>query len=226
MYLVLSFSALIKKNMNSDKHIIDLVKHWNSKYESSEESKLGWFETDLSPMLKLIDKADIKKEQAILIAGAGNTRLLDELIALDYKNIIATDLSESALLDLKSRIQSDAKVNFIVDDLTQAKELNSIEKIDLWIDRAVLHFFHEENELKNYVKLLHSKLKNNGYAIFAEFSTDGALMCSGLPVKRYDQAMLQELLGSDYTLIDSFSYTYIMPSGAERPYIYSLYKRN
>lgn len=209
----------------SDFKIIDLEKHWNTKYQTTEEHKLGWFETDLSPMLKLIDSAGLGKDKRVLLVGAGNTRLLDKLLSEGYFNIIASDLSKNALAELESRVTNTDKVEYIVDDLTAAKELNKIETVDLWIDRAVLHFFHKEEEINNYLELLNSKLNIGGYAIFAEFNTEGAMMCSGLPVKRYNIEMFNERLGEKYKLIDHFNYTYIMPSNAERPYIYSLYKR-
>jgi hypothetical protein len=204
---------------------VDLQEHWDSKYASSEENKLGWFETDLSPMLALIKEANIGFDDSILLAGAGNTRLLDELLHKGFSNIIATDISSVALNDLESRLDNPKSVQFIVDDLTKPETLSAIEKLDLWIDRAVLHFFLEEDQLKKYVELLHAKLRSKAHVIFAEFSSEGAMMCSGLPVKRYNIEMLEELLGPDFDLVNNFSYTYMMPSGAERPYIYSLFKR-
>jgi hypothetical protein len=37
--------------------------------------------------------------------------------------------------------------------------------------------------------------------------------------------MLQNELGSDFELINSFNYIFINPSGGERPYIYALFQR-
>ena len=68
-------------------------------------------------------------------------------------------------------------------------------------------------------------MKPNGYVIISVFNTDGAAMCSGLPVFRYNKEMLIEKLGADYKLIEYFNYTYTMPSGDTRPYIYTLFKR-
>ena len=65
----------------------------------------------------------------------------------------------------------------------------------------------------------------NGFVVLAEFNLNGAERCSGLPVHRYSQEMLDEKLGIGFELIDCFNHTYLTPSGAERPYIYTLYKR-
>jgi hypothetical protein len=104
--------------------------------------------------------------------------------------------------------------------------LNDLPKVDVWNDRAVLHFFTEKKEQDTYFELLHKKVKKGGFVILAEFNLQGATMCSGLPVKRYDVKMLQESLGKDYLLLKHFDYDYQMPSGEIRKYIYTLFKRN
>jgi len=68
-------------------------------------------------------------------------------------------------------------------------------------------------------------VKNKGFVILAEFSLKGASACSGLPVHRYSKEMLTEKLGMEFELMDSFDYTYLMPSGAQRPFIYTLFRR-
>ena len=44
--------------------------HWNTVYSNSPTEKLGWFESDLSPTLRLIKKSGINKSSSILIVGA------------------------------------------------------------------------------------------------------------------------------------------------------------
>ena len=208
-----------------EKKAIDYTSHWDTKYKNSEESKLGWYETDLSPMLRLIDLTGIEKDNKLLLVGAGSTRLIDELLRQKYSNIIASDLSSAALNEVKSRVVNEENVEFIVDDLTAIQKLNNIDKVDLWIDRAVLHFFHKEEEIQSYFDLLNAKVKVGGYVILAEFNSKGSNVCSGLPVLRYDIQLLKKRLGPNYTLIENFDYIYLNPGGAERPYIYSLFKR-
>ena len=202
----------------------NLSTHWNNAYINNAPDKLGWFETDLSPTLKLIDKTGLGKIARIINIGAGNTTLIDELLFLKYKNIVATDISSVALNKLDTRVQS-GFVNYIVDDITQPEKLNLITNVDLWIDRAVLHFFIKEKDQNTYFDLLKSKINKGGFVLLAEFNTNGAEKCSGLPVFQYNLAILSKKLGDDFELIESFDYTYIMPSGDERPYIYTLFKR-
>jgi SAM-dependent methyltransferase len=205
---------------------INLKEHWNKTYQNNPEDKLGWYETDLTPTLKTIDKTGLPKNAAILNVGAGTSNLIDELLKLEFSNVLATDISEISLNKLKIRLgNKQNKVKWIVDDLTNPTQLNKIKPVDLWIDRAVLHFFTETSEQNIYFNLLKSKVKEGGYAIFAEFSLSGAEKCSGLNVQRYSKEMLSEKLGNSFTLVYNFDHIYTMPSGELRPYIYTLFKR-
>lgn len=201
--------------------------HWDSVYANSPVEKLGWFESDLSPTLNLINKTQLIKSACVLNVGAGATTLVDNLAAKGYANIIATDISKVSLDHLKMRIgKASANIKFIIDDLINPTVLLNIDPVDLWIDRAVLHFFNKSEEQDTYFKLLKKAIKRGGYAILAEYNLDGATKCAGLPVNRYSKEMLQEKLGNDFKLIDSFEYIYTMPHGDLRPYIYTLFQKN
>ena len=121
---------------------VDYKAHWDATYSNSPNEKLGWYETDLSPTLKLVEKSGVSKTASIINIGAGSTMLIDELLNIGYENLIATDLSAVSLGSLENRIGS-GKVEMIVDDLTEPTTLKNIPEVDLWIDRAVLHFFTE-----------------------------------------------------------------------------------
>lgn len=203
----------------------DFQSHWNSAYTRSPQNKLGWFETDLKPSFELIDLCDIDKDARILVVGSGSTTLVDALIDKGYNSIIASDISDIALTKLSERIEQKDSIEFIVDDLTAPDKLKEIAKVGLWIDRAVLHFLVDEKEQAEYFNLLKSKVKSGGYVILAEFSIEGAKKCSGLPVLNYSEEMFKERLGDDFELIKEFDFSYTMPSGDLRPYIYTLYKR-
>jgi SAM-dependent methyltransferase len=203
---------------------IDYETHWDNVYLNKSEEKLGWYETNLSPTMDLLSKTDLKKTATILNVGAGSTTLIDELLHKGYSNIIATDLSKIALQKLEERVGK-GKVDCIVDDLTKPENLKNIPPVDLWIDRAVLHFFTNEEEQDNYFDLLKSKVRSNGYVLMAEFNLNGATKCAGLDIHRYNKEMLAEKLGENFDLIESFDYTYNNPSGGERPYVYTLFRK-
>lgn len=127
----------------------NLKGHWDAVYQKEDE-KLGWYEPNPKKTLSLIAETNLPKDAAILNVGEGTTTLINKLLDLGYTNITANDLSEIALVKLKKRIQRKFgfQINTIVDDLTNSTKLNQLKKVDLWIDRAVLHFFLKEKEQK------------------------------------------------------------------------------
>jgi SAM-dependent methyltransferase len=204
----------------------DLKRHWDTAYEKSSIPNLGWYEEYPDVSLRLIEKCKLQKEASILNVGAGATTLIDELLKLGYENIIANDISPKAINKLKKRLgDQNHKVNWIIDDLTQPTELARIGAVGLWHDRAVLHFFINEKDQNTYFKLLKRLVKSKGFVIITTFNLNGAEKCSGLPVHRYDENMLQSKLGDDFELIESFDYTYKMPSEDTREYVYTLFQR-
>ena len=204
----------------------NLKEHWNAAY-NVEDEQLGWFEANPMQTMELVNACDLQKDATILNAGAGTTTLIDRLIEEGYTNMIANDLSDLALDKLKQRIKKSHNYNLtcIKDDLTNPQKINKLQNIDLWIDRAVLHFFLTEAEQNAYFNLIQKTVSKNGYVIIAVFSLEGAQKCCGLDLKRYNLEMLQNNLGTHFKLIKSFNHTFINPFGGERPYIYTLFQR-
>ncbi len=214
----------MKTNSGKTDTVKDFRQHWNKKYIKTPDEELGWYETELTPTLKLISETCLDKSSRILIVGAGTTMLIDKLLESGYKNLIATDISEVALDKLKSRVGNE-RVQYIIDDLINPVKLKNIDPVDLWIDRAVLHFFIEEKNRETYFKLLKNTIRKNGYALMAQFNLSGADTCSGLLIYKYDEKILAAKLGKNFKLVSHFNYIYTMPSGDKRPYIYTLFKK-
>lgn len=179
------------------KPIIDYTKHWEDVYQTKEDEQLGWFEDFPETTLQLIEKCHLNPDATILNVGAGTTTLIDALLERGFTNIIANDLSKVALQKLEKRILKnyDFRLNCIADDLTKPKALLQLQNIDLWIDRAVLHFFLLEEEQKTYFNVIKKVVSKGGYVLIAVFSLDGAEKCSGLSLQRYNAEMLQNHLG-------------------------------
>jgi len=205
---------------------VNLGEHWSTVYTDSDITKLGWYEDESTPILDLVRPCNLNSDDAILTVGAGATTLIDSLINLGYSNLIANDISSSALGKIKSRLgEQGDDITWVVDDLINPVELKEITHVKLWIDRAVVHFFTEEKDQDTYFDLLKYKVASKGYVILAEFNLSGAVKCSGLDVKRYDAKILGEKLGTDFKLINSFDHVYTMPNGDDRNYIYTLFQR-
>lgn len=205
----------------------DFEKHWNAAYQKSPITNLGWYEENPAPSVELIDVCNLPKDALIFNAGAGATTLISELLKKGYVNIVVNDIAAAALAELESHLlpYKNAHIQFVTDDLTNPSELLKLKNVDLWHDRAVLHFFTEEKQQKAYFDLLKGALKPKGFVILAEFNLEGAKKCSGLDVFNYNEEMLQERLGSDFELLKSFNYTYIQPSGNTREYVYTLFQK-
>ncbi len=214
---------------NDDKQSIpiSLETHWNNAYLKTPISNLGWYEEYAQQSIELIEKCDLPKDALIFNAGAGATTLINYLLQLKFANIVVNDIAINALIQLKQNLPENkiANVKFILDDLTNPKALLKLSNVDLWHDRAVLHFFTTTVQQTAYFSLLKKVLKIGGYVILAQFNLEGAKKCSGLDVFNYDKQMLCERLGGNFELLKSFNYDYKQPSGGIRPYIYTLFKR-
>ena len=211
--------------MNENK--INLKDHWNKVYSSTEISQLGWYEENPEASLKLIKKCNLKKNEVIIDIGCGASTIIDKLIDDGFENIIAADISAHALKELKKRLgeERSSNINFITEDISlQSAKLSKL-KVDLWHDRTLLHFLITKDQQSAYLTNLKSVVKLNGFVIIAVFSLEGAKKCSGLDVKNYDQNMIADFLGDEFILLEHFNYTYIQPSGNERPFVYTLFRR-
>lgn len=205
---------------------IEMRDHWDSIYQSYEVNELGWYEETPTSCLKLLEKCNIKLYDSILYVGAGASTLIDCLLNKGFSNITAVDISETAINKLKERLgEKSSQIKFVVDDVTSPSKKDVFKNISVWHDRALLHFFTEEKDRQSYLATLKAAVKENGYVVISTFSLEGAEMCAGLNVRRYDQNMLTQFLGPDFKLIEHFNYLYHMPSGDPRPYIYTLFQR-
>jgi len=199
--------------------------HWNSIYSGTEDSKLGWFEKDPTQTLTLLDQIPGWKGSRIFIPGAGTSVLIEHLLQ-ENATLILNDISDEALEGLKTRLQNaDQKIHWLCQDISQPIT-DKLVGIDIWIDRAVLHFLREEQAISGYFANLISVLKPGGHALFAEFSTTGATKCAGLELHRYSVKELSERLGTNFDLLAHFEHDFVNPNGEKRPYVYALYKRN
>jgi SAM-dependent methyltransferase len=200
--------------------------HWDRAYDGKEIEQLGWYEKDPQPSLNLIQSLQLSPYAEILTVGAGATTLIEYLLEDGFQNITINDISAVALDRLKDILgKEECNVEWMKDDLTHPTLLKDLPMLDLWHDRAVLHFFTEVKDQLTYFNLLKQKVKSKGYVILATFAKGGAEKCSNLPIVQYDVDMMQDRLGFDFELIKSLDYTFINPGGGERPYIYAVFQR-
>ncbi len=199
-------------------------KHWDTIFSNTEDSKLGWYEKNVSQTLELLEQISEWAEATKYLPGAGTSVLIEELLSRGVK-LVLNDISIEALNRVKERLKGKCgKIDWLCQDIAQPVK-DTLPEIDIWIDRAVLHFLTDEDDINGYFENVRSILKTGGHAIFAEFSKTGAPKCAGLTLHRYSIEELSEKLGSSFKLISHFEYTFINPNGDPRPYIYALYKK-
>ena len=196
--------------------------HWQSVYSSKSAQDVGWFQAQHEVSIEFINNSEIAKDARILDVGSGATTLLDDLLKEGYSNIMAMDISASALAVSKQRLAD--LITWEVADITHPLDIEE-NSIDLWHDRAVLHFFTSSMEKQGYLENLKKVVKGGGFVLIETFSPEGAPQCSGLDLQRYDEEMLERFLGSDFELILFKRHIHSTPSGGERPYVSTLFKR-
>jgi SAM-dependent methyltransferase len=78
--------------------------HWQSVYSSKSAQEVGWFQAQHEVSIEFINNSEIAKDARILDVGSGATTLLDDLLKEGYSNIMAMDISASALAVSKQRL--------------------------------------------------------------------------------------------------------------------------
>ena len=194
---------------------------WDQVYRSNDDSGLSWSEGSEPISFEWIVDI-ISKTSRVADIGGGRSLLIPKLLSFGYKNLTHIEWSESASLSLQGDLGSRAsKIDWVIGDLTkwQPKYL-----VDLWHDRAVLHFQTDERSCFEYLKSLHRNLSKTGYVLLATFHLDGPDSCSGLPVKRYDDLTLlnrlQSFDGSNWTKEQSVNWTHQTPTMKDQKYQY------
>jgi methyltransferase family protein len=199
-------------------------KHWDNIFSKTEDTKLGWYEKDTSQTLKLLGEIPDLGKATVFLPGAGTSILIEDLIPR-VSRLILNDISKEALNCAKQRLMGGSEeIVWLCQDIAQPIT-KPMPAVDIWIDRAVLHFLTNESDIKGYFENLKSVLKIAGHAVFAEFSLVGAPKCAGLTLHRYSTDELSIKLGSSFKLVSHFDYTYTNPFGDTRPYVYALFRR-
>jgi len=96
----------------------------------------------------------------------------------------------------------------------------------VWHDRAVFHFLTDSKDRELYLKNLRQSLKPNGHFIISTFADDGALKCSGLEVERYSIEKMQQTIGKDFHLLQSFREEHLTPFETTQNFLYAHFQKN
>ncbi len=190
--------------------------HWQTVYETKTPNAVSWYQADPALSLALIDDLHLAPDAAIVDVGAGASVLADRLLDRGFTDLTLVDVADAALAHTRDRLGARAAdVKFVTSDVTQ---LDLGRTLDLWHDRAVLHFLTDAEERARYKAVLDAHLKPGGHAIIATFAVGGPDKCSGLPVRQYDAARLMDLLGEGFELVDEHREEHTTPWGSTQAF--------
>ena len=198
---------------------MDAKTHWEKVYTTKEPEAVSWYRAHLETSLALIERAAHSGSASIIDIGAGESTLVDDLLARGYENITVLDVSQTALDVTKKRLGALAEqIKWIVADITQAQ----LEPFayDVWHDRAVFHFLTSIEQRAAYVRKVMKAVKPGGHVIVSTFGPDGPTKCSGLEVMRYDAESLHNEFGVRFRLVESSKELHNTPLGTTQQFLY------
>jgi 2-polyprenyl-3-methyl-5-hydroxy-6-metoxy-1,4-benzoquinol methylase len=184
---------------------------------------MGWYQESSGVSLGLVKATGIDLDARILDVGGGASPLVDGLLDRGFKNIEILDLTESAFDHSRSRLgPRSERVTWTTEDVTTFRAARAI---DLWHDRAVLHFLTRDHDRELYVQSLIESLAPTGHVIIATFALDGPRKCSGLKVVRYGSHEMTTLLGGGFQLLEIVHETHLTPGETEQRFTYFRFQR-
>ena len=200
-----------------------LEDHWQNVYDKKNENEVSWYQKSPKLSLEFVKSLNLSLDAEIIDIGAGESRLVDNLLEMGFVNLSVLDISSKSIEKTKKRLGLKSKlVNWIVSDINN---FNPTKKYDLWHDRAAFHFLKDSVEIDNYVKLVKSSLHNQGNLIIATFSENGPLKCSGLEVSRYSENSISDLFNNDFELIKSQKSIHKTPFSTLQEFLFSKFKK-
>ena len=194
--------------------------HWEKVYNQKNENEVSWYQKVPNISLDIIKSLNLNLNSKIIDIGAGESRLVDNLLDLGFNNIDVLDISKKSIEKAQNRlgIRSN-KINWIVSDINDFK---TEKKYDLWHDRAAFHFLKDPIQLSNYVDLANSSLNINGKIVLGTFSTDGPLKCSGIEVSRYNQKSISDVFSKFFNLLNYKHSNHPTPFNTTQEFLFSI----
>ncbi len=198
---------------------MDTQAHWDKIYTEKAPDQVSWYRPHLEASLALIEQVCAGPAASIIDVGAGESTLVDDLLARGYSNLTVLDISQAAIAASRKRLGDAAKsVRWFAADVTQA-ELE-VSSYDVWHDRAVFHFLTRAADRRAYVRQVMRAVKHGGHVIVSAFGPEGPTRCSGLEVVRYDAESLHREFGAGFRLISSSRELHETPFGTTQQFLY------
>jgi len=198
---------------------MDAKSHWEKVYATKAPGAVSWYRAHLETSLALIERAAPDPSSSIIDVGAGESTLVDDLLARGYEDIAVLDVSQIAIDVTKKRLGLAAEqIHWLVADITDAQLEHGA--YDVWHDRAVFHFLTASEHRAAYVRQVGHAVKPGGHVIISTFGPEGPTKCSGLDVVRYDAESLHEQFGVRFRLVKSSKELHRTPFGTTQQFLF------
>lgn len=203
----------------SESVFMDPQAHWDKIYRDNAPDHVSWYRPHLEASLALIEQAGAGPSAYIIDVGAGESTLVDDLLARSYSNLTVLDISHAAIAATKKRLGDAAdQVRWLIGDITKAELQPAV--YDVWHDRAVFHFLTSAADRSAYVRQAVRAVRRGGHVIVSAFGLEGPTRCSGLDVVRYDAESLHAEFGARFRLISSSRQLHETPMGTIQQFLY------
>ena len=199
--------------------------HWENIYQTKDTvHDVSWYQNVPKTSIDLILSTGIGINGNIIDVGGGDSRLVDKLLELGFKNISVLDISAQALQKAKMRLGKKAElITWIEADVL---EFDTESHFDIWHDRAAFHFLIKKEDIAHYVKIAGKFIKQGGYLIISTFSVNGPKKCSGLEISQYSEDSIKKTFQKDFSHIRSFEEIHTTPFNTKQNFLFNLFKRN
>jgi SAM-dependent methyltransferase len=202
---------------------MDKKAHWENVYQTKGSTEVSWYEPDPKQSLDLILEAAGERRGRVIDVGGGQSFLVERLLDAEFAQVAVLDISSAAIAATQARLGNRAgKVKWIVGDITR---VDSLGEFDIWHDRAVFHFITDAEDQRRYLDLLQRTLPIHGHFVVGTFAIGGPENCSGLPIRQYDEATMEEALGPSFELVKHGSYQHTTPAGKPQLFFFGIYRR-
>lgn len=194
--------------------------HWESAYAEGDTTR-SWYQEHADHSARLIERLAPDRATAVIDVGGGASTLVDDLIDLGYRDLTVLDLAPSGLDLARQRLGPDrsASVDWVTADILAWRPDRTYT---VWHDRAVLHFMTDPAAQSAYRSSLLAATEPGALAILGVFGPNGPQSCSGLPVARFDSALLAQALGPRFRILESSLVDHTTPSGARQEFLWAV----
>lgn len=199
--------------------MLNVAAHWDTVFKTKAPDQVSWYRPHLDLSLELIQRFAADRSASIIDVGAGESTLVDDLLAREYERVTVLDVSHTAIEETKARLKSAAdRVRWLVGDITEVALPE--HSFDVWHDRAVFHFMVDERSRHKYVRAVANAVRPGGHVIVSTFGPQGPEKCSGLDVVRYDADSLHREFGRKFRIEESAMEIHRTPWGADQQFVY------